>query len=248
VDPAEVAKFNKLSEEWWSVNSQYKALRSMNGIRVPLVASTLHKNGEKKRVLDIGCGGGLLSEGLAEHFHNLGMKDEEIEIVGIDPGNESVLVAQNHLPERLRGKVTYVCSTIEDYVATNPSAQFDTVVMSEVIEHVENPEEFLKHAISVTKPGGSIILSTPGKTFLSWLGVIILSEYVLRIVPIGTHEYKKFIAIDAMQQLFKKYECEIKDVKGAFYNPITDRWSWNNCCKSICYAIHARKRNHDEAS
>lgn len=99
----------------------------------------------------MGCGGGYLSEGLARRFHDLGWKDEEIEVLGLEPSPEGVLAANAHLPSSLKGKVSYHCDVIENYVEKNPNERFDTVVMSEVIEHVDNPEEFLRHAVDATK-------------------------------------------------------------------------------------------------
>jgi 2-polyprenyl-3-methyl-5-hydroxy-6-metoxy-1,4-benzoquinol methylase len=120
--------------------------------RVPFIQATIDRNiPGRKRILDIGCGGGFLSEGLGIQFQSLGWTDEEIEIVGMEPASDAVTVARNHLPQELKGKVSYICDTIENYVDINPSDKFDTVVMSEVIEHVDNPEAFLKYAVSVAK-------------------------------------------------------------------------------------------------
>lgn len=130
--------------------------------RVPYIASTLDssRDGKKRRILDIGCGGGFLSEGLAEHFHTLGWSDDAIEIVGLEPNSNLVQIARAHLPKHLEGKVTYLVDTIENYVTQNSNPNFDTVVMSEVIEHVDNPQEFLKYAISAAKVFIKIVINS----------------------------------------------------------------------------------------
>ncbi|OXA56256.1 Ubiquinone biosynthesis O-methyltransferase, mitochondrial [Folsomia candida] len=244
----EVEKFGKLSAEWWSPSSPLRSLHAMNSIRVPYIASTLDssRDGKKRRILDIGCGGGFLSEGLAEHFHTLGWSDDAIEIVGLEPNSNLVQIARAHLPKHLEGKVTYLVDTIENYVTQNSNPNFDTVVMSEVIEHVDNPQEFLKYAISAAKSGGSIYLSTPGKSVFSWMTLILLMEHVLQIFPVGTHHYEKLVDLKDTLRMFRENNCEIREVRGCFYNPLLNVWHWNDSFKPVAYAVHALKSNSVE--
>jgi ubiquinone biosynthesis O-methyltransferase len=244
VNSTEVDKFAKLSAQWWDPkrNGGLKILHAMNSIRIPLIESTIDlKKPGRKRILDIGCGGGYLSEGLATRFHSLGLTDQEIEIIGMDPAEDSIAVAKAHLPPQLRNMCSYVCDSIENYVESHPFTLFDTVVMSEVIEHVDNPEEFLRMAVGVVKPGGSVIITTPGKSFFGWLSLIVCAEYIFRVLPVGTHEYKKLISISDCERMLRENACAIKDVKGMCYNPITKIFSWNDLCKIVAYAVHAVK-------
>ncbi|CAL8142648.1 unnamed protein product [Orchesella dallaii] len=243
VNVGQVNQFNGL--EWWDeANGPVKPLISFNRIRVPFVCDgILREKGLESRakpnalegfkILDIGCGGGILSEGLAK----LGAT-----VVGLDPGEKNVATARTHLTDELKTRVTYECGVIEDYVMRHPPNDFDAVVMSEVIEHVENPKEFLHTALKLLKPGGSVFITTPNRTIASWFSFILMGEYLLRLLPLGTHEWKMFLTLAEVQEFLKSDGMMTVDVKGITYNPITNYWDWTRIT-GMQYAIHAVKQS-----
>ncbi|XP_074662087.1 ubiquinone biosynthesis O-methyltransferase-like [Tubulanus polymorphus] len=241
LDEAEINRFNKLAEKWWDTSGPLRTLHQMNELRVPLVRDALRpdrdKNIEKclegKWIVDVGCGGGILSEPLAR----LGAF-----VLGLDAGKDGIDVAQRHAktdPE-IAHNIKYVHGVLEDLVLTE-CEKFDAVVASEVIEHVTDQQNFVKMCCDLVKPGGMVIMSTINKTPLSYALGIIAAEYILGTLPKGTHEYEKFIPIEELKKSFVEYGMDIKLVHGLVYNPITERWSWSSC-KEISYAIVAQKR------
>lgn len=243
VDLVTVDHHSKLSNKWWDSNGEMRALHALNPLRVQFVRDGLANTGIKVeesylplegiKILDVGCGGGLLSESLAR----IGA-----EVTGIDASSELITVAKEHatLDSNLSGRLNYVQTVIEDFAPTN-SNLYNAVIASEVVEHVNEKELFLKCCISTLKPGGSIFLTTLNKTLPSWLGGIVAAEYILRLVPKGTHDWNKFISPAEMQRLLETYGCKTKLIHGMFYNPLKDEWFWV-ASRAINYAIHAVKR------
>ncbi|ODM97842.1 Ubiquinone biosynthesis O-methyltransferase, mitochondrial [Orchesella cincta] len=243
VRPEEIEKFEKMSSSWWDQShGQMKELHSMNRLRVPFIRDgLLQKLGSNKTevpkpleglsILDVGCGGGLLCEPLGR----LGAA-----VKGIDPGKGNISIATNHLSEDLRDKVSYDCISIEDFAANFQQNGYDGVVMSEVIEHVEKPEEFIQIASSLLKPGGSLFLTTLNRTVESWMGAVVAWEYVLRRLPIGTHEWKRFLTPEEIARIFKSNGLRTVLVHGMCYNPINNTWKWSSQ-RAINYAMHAVK-------
>ncbi|XP_046857214.1 LOW QUALITY PROTEIN: ubiquinone biosynthesis O-methyltransferase-like [Xenia sp. Carnegie-2017] len=238
VDDDEVTMFNELSKEFWDINGPFQALHTMNRVRVPIIRDAVvqqknlgSKPLESKTILDIGCGGGILSEPLAR----LGAK-----VTGIDASEEVIKVARNHAkhdPE-VKENVNYECTSVEDLV----DQSFDVVVASEVIEHVADQVMFVKKCSQLTKLGGALIITTINRTPLSYLLAIFGAEYVLNIVEPGTHDWKKFIADDELASLVIQSGYTVSAMQGLCYNPFTRTWSKNRDT-SINYALIAYKES-----
>ncbi|KZC11377.1 PREDICTED: ubiquinone biosynthesis O-methyltransferase, mitochondrial [Dufourea novaeangliae] len=243
VDVTTVEHHSKLSNQWWDVNGELCALHSLNPLRVQFVRDGLANTGmqvetpylplEGTKILDVGCGGGLLSEPLAR----IGA-----EVTGIDASSELIKTAKQHasLDLNLDGRLNYVQAVMEDYYAKNKE-RYDAVVASEVLEHVNNKELFLKYCVDTLIPGGSIFLTTLNKTLPSWLGGIIAAEHVLKLVPTGTHDWNKFITPAEIQRLLETCGCKTKLIHGMFYNPLKNEWFWTSST-AINYAVHAVKK------
>ncbi|XP_075975172.1 ubiquinone biosynthesis O-methyltransferase-like [Anticarsia gemmatalis] len=241
IDSAEVELFTKYLNEWWDFNGPFTVMHRLNPIRVALVRDGLVPPAEQnlalplvnKTILDVGCGGGIFSEGLAE----LGAR-----VTGIDAGEEIIKVAKAHSknnPAIANNKPTYYSTTIEVF-SKQFSNHFDAVVASEVLEHVNHQELFTKSCIEAVKPGGKIFITTPNRSTMSRFVVIFLAEDVLRIIPKGTHQYEKFVELKELIAMFEKYNCRVELTHGGHYNPITKKWSVTKYDK-IWYAIQARK-------
>ncbi|XP_033364933.1 ubiquinone biosynthesis O-methyltransferase, mitochondrial [Bombus vosnesenskii] len=247
VDPATVEFHSKMGSRWWDTNGEMHALHSLNPLRVQFVRDGLANTGfkikcpylplEGIKILDVGCGGGLYSESLARTGAN---------VTGIDVSSELITVAKGHaaLDPSLDGKLNYVQTTIEDFALINKGV-FDAVVASEVIEHVNNKELFLKCCVSALKSGGSIFLTTFNKTLSSWLGGIITAEHILKLIPKGTHDWNKFVTPAEMQSILETCGSKTKLIHGLFYNPLKREWSWR-ASTAINYALHAVKRKEEK--
>jgi len=246
VDEEEVRKFERLS--WWDPRGSMKELHSMNKLRVPFIRDGLLSARRESRqvqqesskplsglrILDVGCGGGILTEPLGR----LGA-----DVIGLDPGVENITVARLHLEEfspTIEERVEYVCASLEEFIQTRPGVQFDGIVASETIEHVDKPAIFVQMMSSLVKPGGSLFLTTLNRTFESWMGAIVAWEYVLRKLPAGTHQWHKFITPEEVQTMIRDVGLRTKLIHGMCYNPVLNKWSWTKDT-SINYCIHAVK-------
>lgn len=216
-DPLKVFKDN--ATKWWS-GKEFSLLRSMNEIRVPFVVDGLDKPIKESKILDVGCGGGILSEPLAR----LGA-----EVLGIDPVFESINQAQIHAQtdEELKDRLKYRNCNIED-LSPQPEhiEAYDALVASEVLEHIEDIESFLSHCTKVIKPGGSLFITTINQTPLSWLGVIFFGEYVLQQLPKGTHTYDMFVSVKGLRVMLERLGYHVKLVNGFMYEPIGGKFYW----------------------
>ncbi|XP_015597598.1 ubiquinone biosynthesis O-methyltransferase, mitochondrial [Cephus cinctus] len=243
VDLHDVEQHAKLSDKWWDTHGEMKALHALNPLRVQFVRDGLANIGfeeanpgsplEGAKILDIGCGGGILSEPLAR----IGA-----DVTGIDASPELITIAKEHaaLDPTLSGRLNYITSNIEDHVHSNPES-YDAVVASEILEHVLDKELFLKSCAAVMKPGSSIFITTLNRTLPSWLGGIVAAEYLLKLVPRGTHDWNKFIHPDETRRLLEACGCKTKLIHGMCYNLLKNEWSWTTST-SINYAIHAIKK------
>ena len=235
-DAAEVAKFDSLAKEHWDPNGPSAPLHQMNQVRVPFIRHHLNKINpvedyclplQDLQILDLGCGAGILSEPLAR----LGA-----DVTGLDASKEMIEVAkkrQKHRIENLHDtsleNIQYINGTVEDFIKHFPDYinYFDLVVSSEVIEHVPDPPSFVENIAKLTdKENGIVIMSTINRTNLSYLTTIVGAEYVLNMIPKGTHEFNKFIKPSELKDYAKKAGLkEEVESSGMFYNPVTGEWS-----------------------
>ncbi|XP_076466404.1 ubiquinone biosynthesis O-methyltransferase-like [Babylonia areolata] len=247
IDEEEVNKFSSLAELWWDEAGEFEALHSMNELRVPLVRDALIAQRRQEssdfnvrpslplqgfRILDVGSGGGILSEPLAR----LGAF-----VTGVDASEENIRIAQAHVLHEagVARNIKYIQATVEDLVGTE-AGSFDAVIASEVVEHVADVSTFVTACCQLVKPGGSIFLTTLNKTYLSYALGVVGAENFLHLVSPGTHDWNKFISPQDLQFILDQNEFSTRLLHGMMYNPLTKRWTWMKNT-SVNYAIHAVK-------
>lgn len=225
--------FRQNATKWWS-GKEFSLLRSMNEIRIPFIVNGLAKPISDARLMDVGCGGGILSEPLARLGAN---------VIGIDPVFESINEAQLHAqtdPD-LKGRLAYRNCNIEDLSAQPEHLEaYDGLIASEVLEHIENVEQFLIHCTKVLKPNGSLFITTINQTPLSWLGVIFFGEYVLKQLPKGTHTYDMFVNVKGLKVMLERMGYHIRIVNGFMYEPVGGNFYWTPTTLTH-YALQAVK-------
>ncbi len=213
VDADEVEKFQSIASRWWDTDSEFKTLHDINPLRVSYIERHCGDLSGKK-LLDVGCGGGILAEALAQ---------KGAAVTGIDVAEMSLQVARLHLQESGL-EVDYRLSTVEDFAAANPGA-FDIVTCLEMLEHVPDPASIVDAACRLLRPGGSLVLSTLNRNPKSFALAIIGAEYLLRLLPRGTHEYRRFIKPSELAAAVRAGGLEVRDVTGLSYNPFSQRYS-----------------------
>jgi len=228
VDPSEVAKFEALASRWWDRNSEFKPLHDIN----PLRANWIDKLAPvaEQKVLDVGCGGGILCEAMAQRGAH---------VTGIDMGEAPLAVGELHKLES-GVEVDYQKSTAEDFAQSHPE-QFDIVTCLEMLEHVPDPGSVVRACAAMTKPGGTLFFSTINRNPKAYLLAIIGVEYVLRMLPKGTHEYGKFIRPAELGQWIREAGLELDQMTGLTYNPITKTYRLTEKDVDVNYMICARK-------
>ncbi|MDG1081661.1 MAG: bifunctional 2-polyprenyl-6-hydroxyphenol methylase/3-demethylubiquinol 3-O-methyltransferase UbiG [Porticoccaceae bacterium] len=228
VDPNEVAKFEQLASRWWDRNSEFKPLHDIN----PLRANWIDKLAPvaEQKVLDVGCGGGILCEAMAQRG---------ADVTGIDMGEAPLAVGKLHKFES-GVEVDYQKSTAEDFAQSHPE-QFDVVTCLEMLEHVPDPGSVVRACAAMTKPGGTLFFSTINRNPKAYLLAIIGVEYVLRMLPKGTHEYGKFIRPAELGQWIREAGLELDQMTGLTYNPITKTYRLTETDVDVNYMICARK-------
>jgi len=213
VDQQEVAKFNTLASRWWDKDSEFKPLHDINPLRLDYIEQGIGSLADKN-VLDVGCGGGILSESMAQRGAN---------VTGIDMGEAPLSVAKLHLYESGL-KIDYQCTTVEQLAAEHP-AHFDVVTCMEMLEHVPEPASVVTACHRLVKPGGLVFFSTLNRNPKSYLFAIIGAEYLLHLLPQGTHDYAKFIRPAELAQWIRSAGGDIKNLSGMTYNPLTKHYA-----------------------
>jgi 2-polyprenyl-6-hydroxyphenyl methylase / 3-demethylubiquinone-9 3-methyltransferase len=229
LDPAEVAKFQALASRWWDPTSEFKPLHAINPLRLQwIIGLTGGLHG--KRSVDIGCGGGILTEAMAQ---------AGAQATGIDLADRPLKVAQLHALE-VGAKVSYEAISAEDFAAREPG-QFDVVTCMEMLEHVPHPESTIAAATALAKPGGWVFFSTINRNPKAFLFAIVGAEYVLRLLPKGTHDYSKFIKPSELIGTARKSGLELVQMNGLTYNPITEVYKLNPADTTVNYLVAMRK-------
>ena len=228
VDPAELAKFSDLAHRWWDPNSEFRPLHQINPLRLEWINNLAPING--KAVLDVGCGGGILSDAMARSGAT---------VTGIDLATKSLKVAQLHALESQTPNVSYREISAEALAAETP-AQFDVVTCMEMLEHVPDPGSVVRACASLVKPGGWVFFSTLNRNPKSFLFAIVGAEYILNLLPKGTHEFAKFIRPSELAQACRQAGLEWHSQRGLQYNPLTRRY-WLNADTSVNYMVACRK-------
>ncbi|MDP2107694.1 MAG: bifunctional 2-polyprenyl-6-hydroxyphenol methylase/3-demethylubiquinol 3-O-methyltransferase UbiG [Rhodocyclaceae bacterium] len=215
VDPQEVAKFSELAHRWWDPNSEFKPLHDINPLRLAWIDRCVGLAG--KRVLDVGCGGGLLTEGMA----GCGAS-----VTGIDLSEKALGVARLHLLESGR-TVDYRLVSAEALAAEAP-ASFDAVTCLEMLEHVPDPASTIAACAALVKPGGQVFFSTINRNPKAYLFAVIGAEYILNLLPKGTHDYAKFLRPAELARFSRQAGLDVTEVIGMSYNPLTQTYKLGN--------------------
>ena len=230
INKQEIEKFSKIATEWWSPNGKFKPLHKFNPIRIQYLKENIiehfklkHSSRPLKKIniLDIGCGGGLLSEPMSRLGAN---------VTAIDASKKIIEVAKFHAKKN-NLKISYLCSSPE---RLNIKKKFDVILNMEIIEHVNDKKFFIKKSSNLLKKNGLMFVATLNKTFKSYLFAIIGAEYILKWLPIGTHDWEKFVKPDELVNLGKKFNLKLKKLNGMEFNPIMDKWYLSND-KSVNY-------------
>lgn len=221
VNSKEIEKFSKIAEEWWDPNGKFKPLHKFNPMRISYIKENITKtfkiNQSKTplkniKILDIGCGGGLLSEPM----YRLGA-----DVTAIDASKKNIAVAKLHA-EKNNLKIKYLCTSPEKLKIKD---KFDVILNMEIVEHVENVNFFLKSCSSLLKKNGIMFVATLNKTLKSYVFAIVGAEYVLRWLPIGTHEWEKFIKPEDLIDILKKNNFKLEQIDGMKFNLLKDKWN-----------------------
>ncbi|KAM0933679.1 putative methyltransferase [Dioscorea sansibarensis] len=225
LNEAEVAKFAAIAETWWDFEGPFKPLHQMNPTRISFIRSALCRHFRKDpfctrpfeglRVIDVGCGGGILAEPLAR----MGAS-----VTGIDAVEKNIKIARIHAEsDPLTSSIEYHCTTAELLVKENK--KFDAVIALEVIEHVADPSEFCKSLAALTVPNGATVISTINRTMRAFATAIVAAEYLLRWLPKGTHDWSSFLTPEELVLILQRTSISVKEMAGFAYNPLTGEWS-----------------------
>jgi 2-polyprenyl-6-hydroxyphenyl methylase / 3-demethylubiquinone-9 3-methyltransferase len=228
VDTAEIAKFEALASRWWDKNSEFKPLHDINPLRANFIdqrSPVAHK-----KLIDVGCGGGILAESLALRG---------ADVTGIDMGEAPLAVARLHALET-GVSLSYEQTTAEDKAAQMPGV-FDVVTCMEMLEHVPDPASVVNACAQLVKTGGDVYFSTINRNPKSYAFAILGAEYILKLLPKGTHEYGKFIRPSELAQWLRAAGLELQEITGMTYNPLTKHYKLDPNDVSVNYLVHAKK-------
>jgi 2-polyprenyl-6-hydroxyphenyl methylase / 3-demethylubiquinone-9 3-methyltransferase len=234
INDEEVAKFSAMSDKWWDLNGPLKTLHEINSVRVEYIKNRIitHFNSKKWKeikILDVGCGGGIVSESFAKLGAN---------VTGIDASESNIKVAKNHAQSQGLS-INYNYNTAENFAKT--AKKFDAILCLEIIEHVEHVPLFIKSCCQMLKPNGLIFFATINRTIKSYAFAILGAEYILRWLPIGTHSWHKFVRPSEISSSLRVNNCKTLDISGLKYQPLSNnRWFFSED-KSVNYILVANK-------
>lgn len=228
VDQAEIAKFEALASRWWDKHSEFKPLHDINPLRSNYIDERSPVAG--KKVLDVGCGGGILSEALAQRG---------AEVSGIDMGDAPLQVAKLHSLES-GVTINYRQITAEELAEQEPE-QYDVVTCLEMLEHVPDPSSVIKACAKLCKPGGDVYFSTINRNPKAYAFAVLGAEYLLKMLPKGTHEYSKFIRPSELSNWIRRAELDLQDMTGLTYNPLTKNYKLKQGDVDVNYMVHTKK-------
>ena len=223
IDKSEIENFDNYAHEWWNKRGPYKFIHLLTPIRLKYISDNLKLKGSK--ILDLGCGGGLLSEAMT----NCGA-----DVIGIDASLKTIEIAKKHAKEQ-NLKIKYINTDIESF---DHKEKFDAVICFELIEHVPDPNELIKHMSRFIKPNGKLFLSTINRNLFSFMFAKVFAEYLLNIIPRGTHTYEKFLKPSEIRQMLENNDLSISDIQGLKFNPISNTFKLSSFSK-INYFITA---------
>ena len=227
-DPAELAKFSELAHRWWDTESEFRPLHQINPLRLAWIDDIVPLAG--KRVLDIGCGGGILADAMAR---------KGAEVLGIDLAGKALKVAQLHALEAQTQGVSYREVSAENLAAEQPES-FDVVTCMEMLEHVPDPSSVVRACATLVKPGGHVFFSTINRNAKAFVFAIVGAEYILNLLPRGTHEFAKFIKPSELASYARAAGLDLEHTRGMEYNPLT-RHYWLSANTSVNYMLGMRK-------
>lgn len=230
LDHDEVNKFDELAAKWWDKDGEFRPLHQINPLRVDFIEE--RSSMEDKKVLDVGCGGGILAEALSELGAN---------VTGIDASENTIGVAKSH-SSSVGSDVIYIQNTIEEFISSHPNEKFDVITCLEMLEHVPSPNEIIKSCSNLLKDDGNIFFSTINRNPRSYLFAVIGAEYILNLLPKGTHDYEKFIKPSELAKWIREAGLNSKETIGLSYNPITGNY-WLGKDIQVNYMVHAKKEN-----
>ena len=228
VDPQELAKFSELAHRWWDPNSEFRPLHQINPLRLAWIDQLVGLRG--KKVVDVGCGGGILSESMAV---------KGADVLGIDLADKSLKVAQLHAMEAGVSNLRYQSIAAEALAAQNPGS-FDVVTCMEMLEHVPDPSSVVKACTTLVKPDGWVFFSTINRNPKSFLMAIVGAEYILKLLPKGTHEYARLIKPSELARWTRDSGLQSIEMQGMQFNPLTQRY-WLSGDTSVNYLMACRK-------
>lgn len=226
-DEIELKKFSELAHKWWDKNSEFKPLHEINPLRLNYIDSLISL--KNKRVLDVGCGGGILAESM--YF-------KDADVMGIDLGEKALNVAKLHQLES-GAEVHYQLISVEQ-LATEQPASFDVVTCMEMLEHVPDPASIVAACAKLVKPGGSVFFSTINRNPKAYLFAVVGAEYILNLLPKGTHDYAKFIKPSELSSWARQAGLTISGLRGMSYNPLTKHY-WLGADVSVNYLMHTQR-------
>ena len=228
LDHEEVNKFDELAAKWWDMEGEFRPLHQINPLRVGFIKDRCQLNGTK--ILDVGCGGGILAEALGSLGAN---------VTGIDASENTIGVAKSH-SKTVGSDVKFLQNTIEEFRGSNPNERFDVITCLEMLEHVPSPGNIIKICSEMLNDNGDIFFSTINRNPRSYVFAILGAEYILNLLPKGTHDYEKFIKPSELAKWIREAGLATKETIGLSYNPITGNY-WLGKDIQVNYMVHAKK-------